>query len=342
MGHKNSMISIFQPRLRCKDCGVSRPMSLPFVGKWKNYTRALEREAWELSKSMTLQDVSHYLGLDWRAVKEIQKERLNKKYRNPSLKGVRNIGIDEICIGKGHRYMTVVVDLDSGRVIFMSKGKEALSLLPFWKRLKRAKVEVEAVAMDMGPAYLSAVQEHQPQATIVFDHFHVRKLFNEKLSAFRRSLYHSLPDDKQKAVLKGSRWLLLKNSENLDCARNEHERLEKALELNEPLSVVYYMKEDLSEIWRQASKEAAEKKLNEWVKRAEASGIAMLKKFGYRLLKCRSAVLAYYDNRLSTGPVEAFNNKIKTIQRQAYGFRDHEFFKLKVYASHTSKYKLIG
>ena len=88
MGRKISFIRLFQPRLRCKDCGVSRAMRLPFVYKWKPYTKAVDREVWELSKAMTIQDVADYLGMDWRAVKEIQKERLSKKYRNPCLKGI--------------------------------------------------------------------------------------------------------------------------------------------------------------------------------------------------------------------------------------------------------------
>ena len=317
-------------------------MKLPFVKKNQSYTRAVGLEALDLSKAMTLQDVADYLGMDWRAIKDIQKTRLRSKYSNPDLKGVRNLGIDEICIGKGHKYKTVVIDLDTGRVVFMGDGKNGACLLPFWKRLLRSGSCIDAVAIDMGPAYIAAVKEHLPKATIVFDHFHVIKMFNDKLSKFRRALYHHLPDNQQKSVLKGSRWLLLKNPENLDDTRGEKDRLALALELNEPLATVYYMKEELREIWKQESKRAANLLLKDWAKKAEVSGINMLKKFGRMLLSRRSSILAYYDNRLSSGPVEAFNNKIKTIQRQAYGFQDQEYFKLKVYASHEAKFKLVG
>ncbi len=317
-------------------------MKLPFVKKWASYTRAVALEVLDLSRAMTLQDVANYLGLSWRAVKEIQKEHLSRRYRNPDIKKLKNIGIDEICIGKGHRYMTVVVDLDSGRVVYMNEGKGGDSLQAFWKRLKRANVLIDAVAIDMGPAYHASVLEHQPQATIVFDHFHVIKLFNEKLTAFRRDLYNSLPEDSQKETLKGVRWLLLKNPENLREDKDEHKRLEEALEMNSPLATVYYMKEELRQIWKQSSKEDAESALKSWAKKAEASSIRMLKKFGYMLLSKRSGILAYYDSFLSSGPVEAINNKIKTIQRQAYGFRDKEFFRLKVFASHEAKFKLVG
>jgi len=342
VGHKIMYLSIFHPRLRCKSCGVSRMMRLPFADPWTPYTKAVALEVIDLSKAMTLQDVANYLGLSWRAVKAIQKDALLKRFGSPCVKNLKRIGIDEICIGKGHRYMTVVVDLDTGRVVFMAEGKGADSLLPFWQKLRRANVKIEAVAIDMGPAYHSAVLEHQPQATIVFDHFHVIKLFNEKLTAFRRDLYYSLPEEEQRNTLKGVRWLLLKNIENLDDKRDERVRLEQALEMNRPLATVYYMKEELRQIWKQGSKQAAEAFLKNWAMKAEASMIPMLKKFGYMLLGKRSGILAYYDNYLSTGPVEAINNKIKTIQRQAYGFRDQEFFRLKVYASHEAKFKLVG
>ena len=342
IGRKTTFIQIYQSRLRCKDCHSSCMMELPFVEKWKNYTRAVALEAWDLSRAMTLKDVADYLGMDWRAVKDIQKEKLKTKYERPSLKNLENIGIDEICIGKGHKYITVVIDLDSGRVIYMEKGKNSSSLNPFWKRLRRSKARVKAVAIDMSPAYISAVKYHLPDATIVFDHFHVIKLFNEKLSAFRRALYHHLPDSEKKDVLKGSRWLLLKNPENLTEKHDEHNRLERALELNSSLSKVCYMKEELRQIWRQDSKKEARKMLNLWVKQAEESKVPMLRKFAYRLLAYRNSILSYYDNKLSSGPVEAFNNKIKTIQRQAYGYRDQEFFRLKVFSSHEAKFKLVG
>ena len=146
----------------------------------------------------------------------------------------------------------------------------------------------------------------------------------------------------QKEVLKGIRWLLLKNPENLDEKRNELERLEEALRLNQPLACAYYLKEDLRQIWNQADKATAETVLKDWIRRAEASGIGMLKKFAKTLAAYRSGILAFYDYRISTGPLEATNNKIKTLQRQAYGFRDSEFFTLKIYALHLTTYALVG
>ena len=139
---------------------------------------------------MTILDVARHLGVSWDVVKDIQKRDLSRRYAKPKLKHLRRIAIDEIAVGKGHRYLTVVLDLESGAVVFVGDGKGGDALKPFWKRLRRCKAKVEAVAMDMSPAYRDAVATHLPEATIVFDHFHVIKLFNDKLSDLRRSLYH--------------------------------------------------------------------------------------------------------------------------------------------------------
>jgi transposase len=291
---------------------------------------------------MTIQDVARHLRISWDVIKEIQKGDLTRRFSRPCLKNVKRIAIDEISVRKGHRYLTVVLDMDTGAVIFVGDGKGSDALEPFWKRLRRSRAKIKAVAMDMSPTYISAVSSHLPKATIVFDHFHVVKLFNDKLSDLRRDLYREAKDNLHKEVLKGTRWLLLKNPENLDTEKRENERLEEALKLNQPLSCAYYLKEYLRQIWLQPNKEEAEKILADWIENAQASGIKMLMKFANTLAAYKSGILAYYDYRISSGPLEGINNKIKTMKRMAYGFRDMEFFKLKIMAIHETKYALVG
>ena len=175
----------------------------------------------------------------------------------------------------------------------------------------------------------------------MFDHFHVIILINDKLSKFRRDLQRDA-SKLEKSAIKGTRWLLLKNPENLDDRRDELQRLKAALKINKPLATVYYMKEDLRQFWNQDSCEAATSFLRDWIKRAMASGITMLHSVAKRLSAYRSGLLAYYDYPISTGPLEGLNNKIKTMKRQAYGFRDKQFFKLKIMAIHKTKYALVG
>jgi transposase len=341
IGSKGTRVLLPIPRVECPACGVTRQVAVPFADPQKHYTHAFERYALDLSAHMTIQDVARHLGVSWDTVKDIQKQDLQRHFSKPRLRQLRHIAIDEIAVGKGHRYLTVVLDLVSGAVVFVGAGKGADALEPFWKRLRSSRAKIKAVATDLSAAYIRAVRDHLPRAKHVFDHFHVVKLFNDKLNAFRRQLFHELTAAGQK-VLKGVRWLLLKNPENLDPERNEWERLAAALRLNEPLATAYYLKEDLQQIWRQADKATAARVLRAWIRSAEASGIRMLRQFAKTLAQYRKGILAYYDCRISTGPLEGTNNKIKTMQRQAYGFRDQEFFKLKIYALHRMKYALVG
>jgi transposase len=170
----------------------------------------------------------------------------------------------------------------------------------------------------------------------------VIKLFNDKLRAFRRELYHQASSDHERRILKGTRWLLLKNPENLDEEGNEQERLDEALDLNMPLATAYYLKEDLRQIWGQANKRTARRVLRDWVKRARASEIRMLVQFADTLETYQEGILAYYQYPISTGPLEGTNNKIQTMKRQAYGFRGREFFKLKILAIHETREVMVG
>jgi transposase len=342
IGSKGTHVFFPIPRVECPACGVTRQVAVPFADPQKRYTHAFERYALDLSAHMTIQDVARHLGVSWDTIKDIQKQHLQRQFSKPKLRQLRQIAIDEIAVGKGHRYLTVVLDLVSGAVVFVGDGKGADALEPFWKRLRPSRAKIKAVATDMSLAYILAVREHLPRAVHVFDHFHVIKLFNEKLSDFRRELYREATERLHKEILKGTRWLLLKNPENLDPRRNERERLDEALRINQPLATVYYMKEDLRQIWEQDDKATARRVLQDWIRRAEASGIKVLQKFAATLALYRGGILAYYDYPISTGPLEGTNNKIKTMQRQAYGFRDQEFFKLKIYALHRTKYALVG
>ena len=342
IGHRATFVVLPIPRVECQACGVVRQVKIPFAEPRRSYTSAFERYALELGRRMTIRDVAMHLGVSWDVIKDIQKRDLSRRFAKPKLKHLRHLAIDEIAIAKGHRYLTVVMDLDSGAVVFVGDGKGAKALKPFWKRLRGSKAKIEAVAMDMSPAYREAVSTHLPKAKIVFDRFHVMKLFNEKLSNLRRTLHREATDVMQKKVLKGTRWLLLKAAENLDEEKDEKSRLEEALALNKSLAVAYYLKEDLRQFWEQPGKRFATVFLDGWLKRAEASGIKMLQQMAKTLESHRSGLLAYYDVMITSGPMEGTNNKIKTMKRQAYGFRDREFFKLKILAIHESKYERVG
>ncbi len=342
IGHRPTWIQVPVQRVGCKDCGVIRQIALQFADPGRSYTRPFARLVLDLCQVMAIQEVARFLGVAWDVVKGILKAHLARRYKRPRLKHVRRIAIDEISSSKGHRYLTVVIDLDRGRVLFVGEGKGADALKPFWRRLKAAKAQIEAVAIDMSPAYQRAVAENLPKAAVVFDRFHVVKLFNDKLTNLRRQLYHQLPDEEQRQALKGSRWLLLKNPGNLDSNRDEQERLRKALTLNEPLATAYYLKEDLRRFWNQPDQAAGITFLLDWIERAQVSGVRMLERFAQTLIDHWHGLIAYFSHRITTGPLEGLNNKIKTLKRQAYGFRDMDFFKLRIKGVHEARYAFTG
>jgi len=341
IGSRRTWLEFTLQRLECRECDVIRQEALLFAKPYRRYTRGFARYVLDLSRIATIKDVAKHLGVSWDLVAEIQREQLEKDARKVKLKEVRQIAIDELAVGKGHRYVSIVLDLDTGAAIHVAEGKAADSVKPFLRRLKRSGAQIEAVATDMGQAFPSAVTEVFPEVVLVYDRFHVAKLMNDKLTKLRRDLQREA-DVLEKDMLKGTRWLLMKNPENLDPDHNETERLFGALEFNRPLATAYYMKEDLRMFWEQPNMEMAERHLDIWIDRAENSGIAVLKTMARTLRMCRQGLLNWYQHPISTGPLEGFNNKAQTMKRQAYGYRNMKFYTLKLRTLHIKKYALTG
>ena len=341
IGLRTAQLFVITPRVQCRKCPGVKTVQLPYVVPHKNHTKSFVRLVVDLRKVMTIADVACYLGVSEGMIRSIDKTYLGKRFSKPKLRRLKSLAIDEISIRKGHKYITIVMDLASGAVMFVGDGKGQKALKPFWIRLRSSHAKIKAVATDMSSAYYKAVRTNLPDATHVFDRFHIVKLMNDKLTALRRQLFREA-DESEQAVLKGTRWLLLKLPQNLDEDRDEQQRLQDALTLNEPLSIAYYLKEDLRQIWGQKGKRAAGKFLTDWCRRATASGMKVLQTMSNTLRQHRAGILAWYNYRISTGPLEGLNNKIKTLKRQAYGFLDLEYFKLKLYALHLAKFELIG
>jgi len=345
IGRRRVWITLGVQRVQCRRCRIVQQVDVPFADRRRSYSRAFERYALDLCRRMTIQDVADHLGVSWDLIKSIHKRHLQRRFSKPKLKALTRIGIDEICIGRPRKFLTIVLDLTTGAVVYVGEGKGKEALRAFWGKLRRSKVKIEAVATDMAPAYVAAVLENLPDAALVRDRFHVVKYVNEKITLLRRQIQRGA-EAMDKKVLKGTRWLLVKNPENRqasdDPSRDERKRLQEALAINEPLMRAYYLKEDLRQFWEQSDKTAAERFLDAWLIRAETSGVTILAKIARQLHLFRFALLAWYDYSISTGPLEATNNKIKALQRRAYGFRDQEYFTLQIYGQHEKKYALVG
>jgi transposase len=314
-----------------------------FADGQRRVTQEFERclEAW-LSR-VTIQDVVETFGVSWNTVCEIDLRRL-KKLARPKLSGLRRLAIDENYLGKTHKFITVVLDLDTRAIVSVVKGRGQAALKGFFSRLKRANAKIRAVATDMAGGYIAAVMTHLPKAKLVFDHFHVIKLMNDKLTALRRDLYRELKEGLHRDVLKGIRYLLLKNPENLKQTDqiDELARLQEALKLNESLSIAYYLKDDLRQFWKQPSKRAADRFLDAWCRRANATSIRQLHTMAKTLQTHRTGLLNWYDEPISTGPLEGINNKIGALQRRAYGYRNYEHFKQRLLTLHHTQFLLRG
>ena len=259
-------------------------------------------------------------------------------------KDLNVIGIDELAVKKGHVYKAIVVNLETGQIVYVGDGKGADALDGFWKIVGKAGVKIEAVASDLSAAYISSVRENAPDAVYVFDHFHMVKLINEALDKVRRRIVNQeRAREKKEGVdgksseVKGTRYILLRNSEDI-TDQKDIDRLNAALELNRDLSAAYYLKEDARLIWDCDSKHHASLQLDAWLSSAKASLIPELVRVADTVESHRNGILAYFDKPISTGPVEGINNKIKTLKRMVYGFRDDRYFTLRLLALHDFKF----
>ncbi len=341
IGLDRTQLFIRAPRLECRRCEQVLNAILPNVVPLCNYTKSFARLSIDLRKMMTIRDVARYLGVSDTMIRGIDKKYLQKHFARPRLRDLEILAIDEIYLGRQRKFLTIVINWQTGAIVFAGRGKGADALKPFWKRLRSSRAKIQAVATDMSSAYYAAVRKNLPQAKQVFDRFHIVKLMNEKLTELRRTMQNEA-EGMGKNVLKGLRWLLLKHPDNLDESKNERTRLEEALNWNEPLATAYYLKDDLSQLWEQPDKATAGKFLTEWCDLARASGIQVLKTMAKTLQAHRAGILNWYDFPISSGPLEGINNKIGALQRMAYGDRDPDYFLYKLYALHCAKFALIG
>ena len=341
IGRRPVFLAAHLYRLWCRACQSLRQEPVLWSRPKKRWTMALGRYIVELLGNMTVEDVARYLGMSWDTIKEIHSDSLRKKFRQRRVRHLRYLGVDEVAVRKGQNYLTIVVDLESGEVVWVGEGRKAYALAPFMRRLKRAGAKIKAIAMDMWPAYLKAVLEHFPRDVIVFDRYHIIADYNLMLDKLRTE-EASKAAESDRSVFKGVRYLLLKGREKIQGQDGAESRLKELLALNETLSTAYVLKEELRELWMCRGLAEATTALDHWIAKAWASNVAALKRFADRLLARGYGILNYFRHRVTTGPVEGINNKIKVLKRKAYGFRDIDYFKLRIYFLHESRYALLG
>ena len=337
------IVAMWVPRVKCLQCGSKTWHQPLFANGQRQVTKKFEQYVEHWLPELTISAAVSMFGVSWNTICEIDIRRL-RKLPQPELKSLKRLAIDENYLGKHHKYITVIIDLDTRAIVFVARGRGQTAVKGFFSRLRGCGAKIRAVASDMAGGYIAAVTKGLPNAKLVFDRFHMVKLMNEKLTILRRDLYRELTDGLQRDALKGIRWLLLKNPENLikNDTIDERKTLEDALKVNESLFKAYYLKDELRLFWDQASKEQAAAFLKGWCRRAHATGIRVLQTISKTFLEHKTRLLNWYDEPISTGPLEGINNKIGALQRRAYGYRNYEHLVLRLLTLHHTKFILKG
>jgi transposase len=229
------------------------------------------------------------------------------------------------------------VDLETGDVVYVGRGRSEESLLPFLKRLRKLKVKLLAFSTDMWPAYLRALKRIFKEIPVVFDRYHLMARYSRMLDTLRAREYRKASQT-HKGLFKGARYLLLMGIEKLK--EETADKLTSLLAVNETLLKAYILKEQLRSLWDCEGKKQAEAYLEKWIAMAEQSGVKKLASFAQSLRKRTEGLLAYFSHPLSTALVEGINNKIKVLKRKAYGYRDMYYFELKIYSANRLRYSL--
>jgi transposase len=331
-------------RVRCPRCGPTVE-HVAWLDRYQRMTTRFADSIARLAQVLPLEHVAQQLRVGWQTVKQIDRRALARRLGPADLRGVRQIAIDEFALHRGRRYATVIVEVVTKRVLWVSRDRDRAALEPFFTALGAvACAQVEAVVMDMWRPYREAVRAHCPQAAIVYDLFHVLARYGQEVvdrvrvdetNRLHGVVPHQHPGQHQaeaiRRVIKGTRWLLLKDRRHL--RRPERVRLRELLAANRALFIVYVLKDDLKQLWRFRYPGAARRFWRSWYRRARASRLAPLMSFARRLRAWSEYIINHCRYPLHTGLLEGINNKIKVLKRMAYGYRDEAYFFLKIRAA---------
>ena len=329
-------------RLECPRCGPTVE-AVPWLDRYQRMTTKLAEAIARLAQVLPIKHVAEWFGVGWETVKQIDKRALCRRLGPVDLSDVRVIAIDEFAIQRGHRYATVVVEPTTKRVLWVGRGRGREDLRAFFALLGPAGcARITAAVIDMSTAYTEEVRAQCPQAQIVYDLFHVvakygrevidRVRVDETNRIARAAGKNQMAIRRRRRVIKGTRWLLLRNRENVTSSADRI-RLRELLKANRALFVVYVLKDDLKQLWRFRYPAAARRFWRAWYRRARASRIPALVAFAENLSARIEGVISHCRYPLHTGILEGINNKIKVLKRMAYGYRDDAYFFLKIRAA---------
>lgn len=309
--------------------------TLTWLWECGRFTKRFEAKVGRMAREMSLTEVAKLNQISWAQAWRMELAYMREliKKRPPAEK-IRVIGVDEISVRKGHTYRVVVADLDEQRPIWIGgtgRTKEDLDLFFADIGVERSK-NIELAVMDMWKAFRNSTNEHAPQARIVFDKFHVLRHLANALDDVRRQEYKRV-NDKERKYIKGQRYTLLSHKANLD--ENGRRSLKLLLKANKRLHKAYLLKETFGQLWDYSYPASARKFFENWKAQLRWQKLKPYEEFAEMIEKHWDGIVSYChpDNKVSLGFMEGLNNKIRVIQRRAYGIRSDEYLRLKVLTS---------
>ena len=327
MAQTITLLQLTYRKVKCQKCGI-RIEYIGFVHPYSRVTNRFANYIFNLCQYMTVNDAANHVKLSWDQVKLIDKLELKKRHKEPNLKDVKFICMDEISIFKHHKYLTIIANYLTGQVIGVVKNRDFGSLYNFLNTLPvQVLSNIKAVAMDMWDPYIKVINTLCPKALIIFDRFHVISSFNKVIDKVRNQEYRNASKE-EKNLMKHSRFLLLKNAANLN--KNEKPRLKEILNQNQLLAKVYILKEYLKRLWQYIYQTWAKKFLQYWCELAYETCCIYLKNFANMLIKYQYGIINHCKFKINNAKLEGINNKIKVIKRKAYGYLDIEYFGFKI------------
>lgn len=304
-------------RVECARCGVCTEL-VPWAEPGSAFTRPFEQQVGYLAQRMDKTAVVELMGIAWRTVGSIAERVVKRMSPTDRLEGLRVIGIDELSYRRHHKYVTIVTDHDTGKIVWAKEGKNAETLDAFFAQLGADRCKLlRTVTIDMSQAYIASVEAHAPQARIVFDRFHVQRLAQDALDQVRRAVVAEYADPEQRRALKKTRFVLQKNPENLSSL--ERRKIADVQAANRPLYRAYLLKDALVSILDRRQYYVARDQLMGWLSWASRSKLAPFIRVARTIRKHLVGVLAYMNSGITNARAEGLNGKARVITRRSYG-----------------------
>lgn len=317
-------------RVDCPVCGI-KVEALGFLDKHSRVTQELFHQTSELCKVMTIEDVATFEHLHWETVKNIDKKAIEKAQGERNLEGVSVLGVDEISVGRGHRYWHLISSLDGpdgSEVLYVGEGRKEEDLKPFWEWFgkERAK-EITHGVMDMAKGFVNSFRSHCPSIKIIYDKFHVMRHLLNALNEVRKAEFRKA-GKKMRGLLCGKKFILLKRMNKL--RGDARKALQGLLSVNRRIYKAHLLKESFGQLWSYKYKGAARRFWESWKEQLKWQRLEPYKKFARMIDSHIDGILGYCDKKVSLGYIEGTNLKARNIIRRAYGYRDKEYMKLKI------------